>query len=219
MAVGENIRKARLEKGMTQKQVADACGMADSAIRKYESGQVTPKYNTLQRIAHALGYSVGYLLGSVTERVIIPGRLKIVEVDDPESGFFRYDIEATDDEALNYGYQILGRAGASVQTYSPQALILAAMEKLNNDGQQKAVERVEELTEIPRYQAKGPAQDTPPAGEGTDTTPAETPQEDRIQAITMVCPICGMRLRGDLEDGQAHCDYCKRSFPLPQILK
>ena len=219
MAVGENIRKARLEKGMTQKQVADACGMADSAIRKYESGQVTPKYNTLQRIAHALGYSVGYLLGSVTERVIMPGRLKIVEVDDPESGFFRYDIEATDDEALNYGYQILGRAGISVQTYSPQALILAAMEKLNNDGQQKAVERVEELTEMPRYQAQEPPTEPSGAPGGTDTTPAETPPEGQIQAITMICPICGMTLRGDPVAGKAHCDYCKRSFPLPQILK
>lgn len=215
MAVGENIRKARLEKGMTQKQVADACGMADSAIRKYESGQVTPKYNTLQRIAHALGYSVGYLLGSVTERVIIPGRLKFIETNDPESSHIRYNIEAADQEAFDYGLQILENAGVSVQAHTPQALVLAAMGKLNEEGQQKVVERAEELTEIPRYQAQEPAQDTPLAGDGTE----ETPPEDRIQAVTMICPICGMTLRGDPVAGKAHCDYCKRSFPLPQILK
>ena len=45
----------RLERGLTQKQVADSCGMADSAIRKYESGKVKPKYEMLQRIAAALG--------------------------------------------------------------------------------------------------------------------------------------------------------------------
>ena len=37
--IGEKIRKTRIEKGMTQKQVAEKCDMADSAIRKYESGK------------------------------------------------------------------------------------------------------------------------------------------------------------------------------------
>lgn len=62
MTVGESIRKVRLAKGMTQKQVADACGMADSAIRKYEYGQITPKFATLQRIASALGVSAHELV-------------------------------------------------------------------------------------------------------------------------------------------------------------
>ena len=55
VTIGEHIKKLRLERGLTQKQVADSCGMADSAIRKYESGKVTPKYEMLQRIAAALG--------------------------------------------------------------------------------------------------------------------------------------------------------------------
>ena len=61
MTVGERIKKIRLEKGMTQKQVADSCGMADSAIRKYESGQITPKFDTIQRIALALEVNPGEL--------------------------------------------------------------------------------------------------------------------------------------------------------------
>ena len=49
---------------------------------------------------------------------------------------------------------------------------------LNADGQQKAVERVEELTEIPKYQRKKP-QDTPSApSETKDTTPPESPSEE-----------------------------------------
>lgn len=63
MTVGERIKLIRKEKGMTQKQVADRCGMADSAIRKYESGQVTPKQDTLQRIANALGVHLLDLIG------------------------------------------------------------------------------------------------------------------------------------------------------------
>jgi len=42
---------------------------------------------------------------------------------------------------------------------------------LNADGQQKAVERVEELTEIPRYRAETAPQSPPAPQEGNDTTP------------------------------------------------
>lgn len=55
MTIGEKIKKIRTEKGMTQKEVAKKCNMADSAIRKYESGRQTPKIETLHRIAAALG--------------------------------------------------------------------------------------------------------------------------------------------------------------------
>ena len=165
------IRELRKAAKITQEELAKAIGITHATLSRYESGAIDPPTSQLQAIAAALGVSVGRLLGQETERIIIPGRLKIVDINDPESGFFRYDIEATDEEALNYAYQILGRAGVSAQTHSPQALVLAAMEKLNNDGQQKAVERVEELTEIPRYTAPEPPQGTLAPPEGTDTTP------------------------------------------------
>lgn len=60
---------------------------------------------------------------------------------------------------------------------TPKAQVNAAMDKLNDEGQQKAVERVEELTEIPRYQATPAAESPSPAPEGTDTTPTEKPPE------------------------------------------
>lgn len=63
MTVGERIRKTRIEAKMTQKQLGELCGMADSAIRKYESGRITPKAETLERIANALDVSVAYLQG------------------------------------------------------------------------------------------------------------------------------------------------------------
>ena len=51
----KKIKQARLNSHMTQKQLAEKCGMADSAIRKYESGKVIPKVETVQKIAKALG--------------------------------------------------------------------------------------------------------------------------------------------------------------------
>ena len=51
---GDKIRKLRKEKGLTQKQLGELCGIADSNIRKYESGKQNPKLETLQKIARAL---------------------------------------------------------------------------------------------------------------------------------------------------------------------
>ena len=55
MSIGENIRKLRLQRNLTQKELGDLCGMADSAIRRYESNRANPKIETLEKIAKALG--------------------------------------------------------------------------------------------------------------------------------------------------------------------
>lgn len=145
----------------------------------------------------------------------------------------RERLKELKDQAVRYEHS-LGITGLGKSTMinallakDPQRRIVAALGKLNEEGQEKAAERVEELTEIPRYQAQepptAPAQDTPAPQEGTDTTlPSEAsqePPEGRIQSITMLCPICGQHLIGNSVTGKAYCNYCKRSFPLPQILK
>lgn len=62
MTVGERIKKIRLEKGMTQKEVAEKCGINDANIRKYESGRQNPKLDTIEKIATALEVSPSELL-------------------------------------------------------------------------------------------------------------------------------------------------------------
>lgn len=63
MSIGTRIKSLRLEKGLTQKQLGDLCGMADSAIRRYESDKGNPTEKTINRIADALGVSSAYLHG------------------------------------------------------------------------------------------------------------------------------------------------------------
>ena len=139
-------------------------------------------------------------------------------------------LKALKDQAVRYEHSLgVSHLASDIlgQLNAPQRRIATALGKLNEEGQEKAAERVEELTEIPRYQAQeppaAPAQDTPAPQEGTDTTsPSEAlqePPEGHIQSITMLCPICGQHLRGNTETGKAYCNYCNRSFPLPQILK
>ena len=55
--IGENIKYFRKEKGLTQKELGDLTGMADSAIRRYESGSIIPKEPNLIKIANALNVS------------------------------------------------------------------------------------------------------------------------------------------------------------------
>ena len=61
MTIGENIRKHRKEKGLTQKKLGELCipPIAESTIRRYELGKLNPKIATIKKIADALGVSVG----------------------------------------------------------------------------------------------------------------------------------------------------------------
>lgn len=56
--VGTIIRKLRIEQGLTQKQLGEACGIAEPTIRRYELGKLNPKFETLERIAEALNADV-----------------------------------------------------------------------------------------------------------------------------------------------------------------
>ena len=55
--IGDNIKYFRKLRGMTQKELGDKCGMADSMIRRYENGGSLPKEENLSKISQALGVS------------------------------------------------------------------------------------------------------------------------------------------------------------------
>lgn len=69
MTIGENIKRIRLEKGLTQKQLGKLCNpeIAESTIRRYELGKLNPKYETLERIASALDTHALVLNDSISE--------------------------------------------------------------------------------------------------------------------------------------------------------
>lgn len=69
MTIGERIKSIRLENGMTQKELGEKCGIADSAIRRYELGGANPKTETLQKIATALNVSIYRLTGEFFDEI------------------------------------------------------------------------------------------------------------------------------------------------------
>ena len=54
MTVGENIRRIRLERKLTQKELGKRLGTSEAYIRAYESGRRNPKPETLKKIAEVL---------------------------------------------------------------------------------------------------------------------------------------------------------------------
>ena len=151
--IGENIRSLRKERNLTQQELADKAGINVQTVRSYESGKYKPKREAIQNLAKALHVSPERLQGVVEKQhVIIPGRLVIYEIDDPDLENTQYRIEAEDEAAYKFGIEIFQNAGVNVDALTVRGRIITALELLNEKGQSIAVERVEELTNIPDYQ-------------------------------------------------------------------
>lgn len=61
MRSSEKIKNARLQAGLTQKELAKRLGTSQQNIAQYETGKRVPKIETLQKIAKALKVSVNEL--------------------------------------------------------------------------------------------------------------------------------------------------------------
>ena len=119
---GDMIRKYRTEKGLTQKKLGELCGIADSNIRKYESGNQNPKIETLQKIADALDIPVNRLLAG-----------EIISWDELK------------EKLSEYGLTHL------VPDTEEERTVLENCKKLNETGKKEAAKRVEELTHLEKY--------------------------------------------------------------------
>lgn len=66
MNVGDIIKKARTDKGLTQEELADKVGVKKSAVAKWENGRVSEiKRSNLKNLADALGLAPTQLLGDI----------------------------------------------------------------------------------------------------------------------------------------------------------
>lgn len=126
--MANRIRELRKQNNLTMKQLGEELGLGESTISQYENGKREPDIKTLLRISEFFHVSVDYLLGHVSEP------------------WFYLDNERILSEINNYDDE---------PSQEPiKQRLLTAFDQLNEDGQKKAVERVEELTEIPKYQKK-----------------------------------------------------------------
>lgn len=176
MSIGENIKRLRKEKGLTQKQLGILCQppIDEANIRKYENDKQNPKVDTLKKIAKVLECQVSDIDESI---IVIP--LPKYELTPERLEKARLDAEArkliekhkageslTDEEQKkisDYGERIkkdmenLPKLRESIKNFSNavdkwgENILIDRYRQLNNDGKREAVKRVDELTEIPRY--------------------------------------------------------------------
>lgn len=116
VTIGEKIRKERILGGLTQKELGERMGVDASTIRKYESGKLNPKLETVQKMAQALHIDIGVLYG--------------------DDDFLGRIVQRANEKKLEEQLSRLERY----------------LSQLNDEGRSTALDRVRELTEIPRYQ-------------------------------------------------------------------
>ena len=81
MNIGENIKHYRLEKGMTQEQLANIVGVSNQAVSKWECEGSIPDGMLFVPIADALGVATDNLFGRETsyEQNVYAGIIKLIE--------------------------------------------------------------------------------------------------------------------------------------------
>lgn len=103
------IAELRKEKGLTLQQVADAIGVGNNTISRYETGKREPNLAVINRLADFFNVSVDYLLGRTddphnAEKKVI--KEKTADLNDDET-IFTYEGKEIPPEDLEYMKRIL----------------------------------------------------------------------------------------------------------------
>jgi transcriptional regulator with XRE-family HTH domain len=70
--IGEEVRRLRSERGLSQQELAERMGVAQSVVARLEAGGVEPRVSTLDRVAQALGVelAIHFQPGPTGERAV-----------------------------------------------------------------------------------------------------------------------------------------------------
>ena len=139
VTLGECIRQRRKYLGYSMAELGRKAGVSAAAISRYELGQREISVEMGKKIAKELNISTSVLFGLTPE---------FDDTDIEETANLSKMKELSD---IIVATDILKEI---IYLPHPDAEpILKAYDCLNEIGKQKAIERVEELTEIPRYRA------------------------------------------------------------------
>lgn len=140
MNIGEKIRKLRIEKNLTQKQLAEMAGIAEITVRQYESGKRMPKLIPLLGIADALQVSA-YELEGIPAPKNDDGKISF---KDP-NGNVTLKVDPLE-------LQKVANKMAGIAHPNKTSILVASFEKLNYKGQNEALRQIKLLTKVPEYQ-------------------------------------------------------------------
>lgn len=172
MTTGQRIKEARKRANMTQAELARKLSIPFQSVSQWERDVRNPKYETLQNIAEALDVTVGYLIGHDhinTKQFFDAFRKNDIKTVERLSGLPEGSLlsRLTPEEIVELGQastQMLNDIAPFWECkYQPdekrEGIIELDVESLidcfsllNEEGRRVALERVQELTEIPKYQ-------------------------------------------------------------------
>lgn len=151
--IGERIRERRKELRMTQKQLADKLGVKYQTVQAWELNSRNPKLETVEKLASALGVSSGWLVygdEDSSQRVLFDalGNLSQEMKQSLESGTVSSSLANGGlakrlneiQDLIEYDLQIAG-----------YYKLLRLYDRLNKEGRHVALERLEELTQLPKF--------------------------------------------------------------------
>lgn len=140
MSIGENIKRIRKEKGLTQKQLGKLCNpqMDEANIRKYENNKQNPKIETIRKIATALNVNLSELIDDWN---------KYTEEEISKNG------SSAKLSHITVGTRTFEHAG-DFHDYLFEKVITDNLKLLNKEGKMKLSNYSTDLTKIPEYQKK-----------------------------------------------------------------
>jgi len=172
--IGDHITMARTRKRMSQEKLADIVGVSKAAISRYEAGLREPKLAVLKKIADALDVSIGFLEGYddmnahiVYEAARTNDAETLESILGLEPGSVKFDPEKSEkSKAMQEARRAEKQANlAKLNVYFKYMFpdltqddvsdidnLMKPFSKLNAEGRKKAIERVAELLEVPKYQ-------------------------------------------------------------------
>lgn len=147
MKIGDRIKYFRLQKGMTQKRLAEEVGLAEITIRQYEANKREPKDEIIRKLVKALDVNIHQLIDDSVGNESIKFEKELIS-DNPvlktyvrtnltDSPIFHDTMEHAIHEALHLD------AGS-------ESLVIN-YNKLNDEGKYEARKQVANLTKIKAY--------------------------------------------------------------------
>ncbi|MDI7246196.1 MAG: helix-turn-helix transcriptional regulator [Bacillota bacterium] len=140
VGLGEKLRVAREDRGMTLRDVASAAGISSTYLSEIERGNVQPALRVLKRLAHVLHVPLSSFMSSVERKGFIGDKLRSIR---EKLGLTQAEVAAKAGvSAALIGQIELGRVSPSLKTINKVASALGVSPcylVLDNEGMDEIV--------------------------------------------------------------------------------
>lgn len=161
MSYGKRIKEARKEAGLTQQELAERLGISSVNISQFENDKRNPKFETLSKIASAIGISIYELID--LQEVNSDDYIQLIEIDEKIKELNisipawraqgHYEIAAEEEKKRSALLKKRYFIENTLDKESKNAIekISDIMPVLNDNGKREAVKRIEELSRLSEY--------------------------------------------------------------------